>query len=126
MVLQSHYKNPECPLTLRKDRLDTRLFTSNPHAMELLRYQGLQLPLAGRKGECSDHVNLAILLPSYQPGGGELPQCLFIVNYSTCSNINVTPTDCKVTNCELTIVIYCRVFAKFTTTLRVVMLNSHD
>ena len=48
----------------------TRLFTSNPHAMELLRYQGLQLPLVWRKGECSDCMDLAIHLPSYQPGGG--------------------------------------------------------
>ena len=65
VVLQSHYKNPEHPLAFRKGRLDTRLFTSNPHAMELLRYQRLQLPLAWSKGECPDHMDLAILLPSY-------------------------------------------------------------
>ena len=73
VVLQSHYKSTGHPLALRKGRLDTRLFTSNPNAMELLRYQGLQLPLAWRKGECSDHMDLAILLPSYHPGGDELP-----------------------------------------------------
>ena len=73
LVLQSHYKNPECPLALRKGRLDTRLFTSNPHAMEFLRYKGLPLPLAWRKGECSDRVDLIILLPSYHPDGDELP-----------------------------------------------------
>ena len=64
VVLQFHYKGTEHQLVLRKGRLDTRLFTSNPHAMGLLRYQGLQLPLAWRKGEYSDHVDLAILLPS--------------------------------------------------------------
>ena len=59
VVLQSHYKSTGHPLALRKGRLYTRLFTSNPHAMELLRYQGLQLPLAWRKGECPDHMDLA-------------------------------------------------------------------
>ena len=72
-IVEPNYKNAEQPLALRKGRLDTRLFTSNPHAMELLRYQGLQLLLAWRKGECSDHVDLVTLLPSYDPGGGELP-----------------------------------------------------
>ena len=73
VVHQPHYKNPEHALAFRKGRLDTRLFTSNPHAMELLRYQGLQLTLAWRKGERPDHVDLAILLPSYYRGGDELP-----------------------------------------------------
>ena len=68
MVLQSHYKNSEHPLALRKGRLDSRLFTSNPHTMELLRYQGLQLPLAWRKGECPDHV---VWPSSYPPANQE-------------------------------------------------------
>ena len=72
MVLQPYYKNPEHPLALRKGRLDTRLFTFNPHAMELLRYQGLQLPLARWMGECPDCGDLATLLLSHHPGGDEL------------------------------------------------------
>ena len=43
MVLMSLYKRPEHSLGIRKDGLDTRLFTL-PHAMGLLRYEGVQLP----------------------------------------------------------------------------------
>ena len=96
MVLQSHYKNPEYPLALRKGRLDTRLFTSNPHAMELLRYLGLQHPLDWWRGKCPDCGDLAALPFSHHPGGDGLPQCLFAEKSSICNNINVTPTVCKV------------------------------
>ena len=72
MVLQLYCKNPESPLVLRKGRLDTRLFTSNPHAMEILRYWGLQLTLAWWMEECTNHEDLATLLFLHHPGGDEL------------------------------------------------------
>ena len=50
VVLLSCNQKAECPFALRKDRPDTRLFTPNPCAMELLRYQGLQLPLGQLEG----------------------------------------------------------------------------
>ena len=57
VVLLSCYENPGHPLTLRKGRLDTRLFTSNPH----VGMRDFQLLPAMWELECPDHVDLAIL-----------------------------------------------------------------
>ena len=36
-------------------------------------YQGLQLSLVWWRGECPDHMELAILQHPHHPGGDELP-----------------------------------------------------
>ena len=57
-VLQSAYKSSEHPLGLRKDGLDTRLFTL-PHVLRTSQVMGSYSPTGPVKPECPDSANLA-------------------------------------------------------------------